>query len=255
MQVALIQVDLKWESVYENRKHIENLIESINTSIDLIILPEMFTTGFTMNAKKVAEKMDGETVAWMQAIASKKSCIITGSIVVFENANYFNRLIWATPDGHVSHYDKRHSFSLLGEGEVYTSGKKPFNQKINNWNVNAQICYDLRFPAWCRNNDNADIQFFVANWPAKRSHHWKHLLKCRAIENQCYVVGVNRIGHDHNGVYHSGDSSVYDFKGDELLSIADIEQVNVIKLDKSALEAYRNRYPFLNDKDAFNFAL
>jgi predicted amidohydrolase len=228
---------------------------------EIIVLPEMFNTGFSMQPQKFAERMDGETVGWMRDMASRHRIILTGSLMIEENGHFFNRLVWMLPNGHFGIYDKRHLFAYANEQEHYTPGNKRLVASVNGWKVNLQVCYDLRFPVWSRqqiqkdegNSPEYDILIYVANWPERRSHAWKSLLVARAIENQCYVVGVNRVGNDGNNIYHSGDSMVIDALGDTLYHGKDIEEIQTTTLDKEKLDIIRNRFPFWRDADPFTF--
>jgi omega-amidase len=221
-----------------------------------VVLSEMFSTGFSMQPKLFAETMEGETVEWMKRISSENSIVLTGSMIAEENGHYFNRLIWMLPNGQFGYYDKRHLFAYAGEHEAYTAGNKRLIASVKGWKINLQVCYDLRFPVWARQQTQNrvpeyDLLIYVANWPEKRSHAWKTLLCARAIENQCYVVGVNRVGNDGNNIYHSGNSLVIDPLGQVLYHMADEEDVNTITLSKEKLAEVRTRFPFLNDADSF----
>lgn len=228
----------------------EHLIEIQKT--DVIFLPEMFSTGFSMRPSEVAEPMSGETVAWMKEKAEALNAVVTGSVVITENEKFYNRLIWAEPSGEIKHYDKRHRFSYAGEHEEYSAGQTRPTWEYKGWRIRPQICYDLRFPVWARNDDDYDLLFYVANWPARRSYPWKSLLVARAIENMSYVVGLNRVGEDGNGIDHSGDSVVLNPLG-ETVSAAQPNTTEVVNatLSKSDLRTTRERFRFLNDRDAF----
>ncbi|MCC6837611.1 MAG: amidohydrolase, partial [Bacteroidia bacterium] len=219
LKITIIQSALYWENIDWNLEQFAKKIDSIKEQTDLIILPEMFTTGFTMQPELLAEGMNGKALAWMKVHAQKKQCVITGSFVCEENGNYYNRLVWMRADGSYATYDKRHLFTMANEDKHYTAGSKKIIEEIKGWKICPLICYDLRFPVWARNkNDNRyDLLIYVANWPERRNHPWKTLLLARSIENQCYVAGVNRVGNDGNEIYHSGDSAVINFKG-EILS-------------------------------------
>ena len=227
-------------------------------SPDLIVLPEMFTTGFSMKPEDLAETMDGPTLRWMGRLASELRVTLAGSLIVEEDGGYRNRLVWMPPEGDPLTYDKRHLFTLAGEQEHYTPGNRRLIARINGWRVNLNICYDLRFPVWSRQNQNLeekgpeyDLLVYVANWPESRSHAWKTLLHARAIENQCYVVGVNRVGSDGHGMNHSGDSLVIDPLGKSLFLAPDRETVHTQVLKWNNLEEYRSRFPFWRDGDSF----
>ena len=252
LQIALIQTDLAWENPNQNRLNFTKKIEGITEDVDLVILPEMFTSGFTMNASDVAETMDGETVSWMRDLSSKKGIAIVGSLVISENNNFYNRLLFVEPSGKITYYDKRHTFTLVGEDETYTAGKEKVIIDYKGWKICPLICYDLRFPVWARNTEDYDVLIYVANWPKPRVSAWDALLKARAIENMCYCIGVNRVGIDGVNSNYSGHSAVYDVLGNTLTSmIPNEEQIEIITLEKRHIDAYRNKFKFLNDKDSF----
>ncbi|WP_136480385.1 amidohydrolase [Cognatitamlana onchidii] len=252
LQVVLIQADLVWENPKENRQRFAKKIEDLEASVDLVVLPEMFTSGFTMNAKDVAETMKGETVLWMQELAKEKNVAIIGSLVIEEENNFFNRLLFVEPNGSLKIYDKRHTFTLVGEDKVFTAGAKKMVIDYKGWKICPLICYDLRFPVWSRNTEDYDLLIYVANWPKPRVSAWDALLKARAIENMCYCIGVNRVGVDGVGSEYSGHSAVYDVLGQKLTSIPPFEQhIQHVTLEKRHIEAYRNKLKFLNDRDSF----
>ncbi len=252
LKVAIIQSDLVWENPSENRNNFSEKIKNINP-VDVIILPEMFTTGFTMNASAVSETMQGKTVEWMKEIALKFDVAVVGSIIISENNNYYNRLLFVEPSGSVKTYDKRHCFTLVGEEKVFTAGTKKVIINYKGWKICPLICYDLRFPVWARNTQNYDVLIYVANWPKPRISAWDALLKARAIENMSYCIGVNRVGIDGVNIEYSGHSAAYDVLGNGITSIIPFkEQTEVITLEKRHIELYRNKLKFLNDKDDFN---
>ena len=252
LKIALIQSNLVWENPELNRINFSEKIKGITEPVDLIVLPEMFTTGFTMNASNIAETMEGKTITWMQFIASKSNASIMGSIVVLENGKYYNRLICVHSDGILEYYDKRHTFTLAGEHEVYTAGSDKILITIKGWGIYPLICYDLRFPVWARNTNNYDVLIYVANWPKARIKAWDSLLQARAIENMSYCVGVNRVGLDANNHEYSGHSAVYDTLGERLDSIpSNKEAIEIVTLSKKHIETYRSKLNFLNDKDDF----
>ena len=232
---------------------LEEKIFSIKDNTQIVVLPEMFSTGFSMKPKLFAETMDDYTINWMRKIAAQKKIVLTGSLMVEENENYFNRLIWMQPDGNFGFYDKRHCFAFGGEDLHYTAGTEKKMSQVNGWKINLQICYDLRFPVWARQQkDNLyDVLLYVANWPERRNHAWKSLLIARAIENQCYVVAVNRVGKDGNEIEHSGDSMVINPLGEILYTKANEEDIFTITLDKNYLDEVRNKFPFWKDADDF----
>ena len=253
LKVVGIQADLVWENPPKNMAFFEEKITSLDTNTDLVVLPEMFTSGFTMNPENVAEKMDGASVSWMKKMAKEKNIAIVGSLVILEDDNYFNRLVFVHPSEKIEYYNKRHSFSLAGEDKVYTSGNTKLIVDYKGWKICPLICYDLRFPVWARNQENYDLLLFMANWPLARIKAWKTLLNARAIENMSYVIGVNRTGKDANNYEYSGDSLIIDYLGDELSSLKNNE-VGIIKttLNKTYQNNIREKLGFLNDKDAFN---
>ena len=251
MKIALIQSNLIWENPKANRDIFENKINEINGSVDLIVLPEMFTTGFTMNPNAVAESMQGETVLWMQSLAKAKKTAITGSVVIEESGNFYNRMLFVFPSGEIEHYDKRHLFTLAGEEKVYTAGNKKLIVDYLGWKICPMVCYDLRFPVFSRNVENYDLLLYVASWPEKRIQAWDALLKARAIENMSYVVAVNRVGVDDNQHQYVGHSQVIDFLGNYELEPQETENVFVIRLDRDKMLSARKSFGFLNDSDAF----
>lgn len=234
---------------------LEQKINSISGKTEIIVLPEMFSTGFSMNPAPFAEGMDGETVQWMKKVAAEKKVILTGSIIAEENGQYFNRLIWMLPNGQYGTYDKRHRFAFAGEDDKYTAGTKRLIASVKGWKINLLICYDLRFPVWARQAGGDipeyDVLIYVANWPERRVHAWKTLLQARAIENQSYVVGVNRVGDDGNGIHHSGESMVIDPLGETLYHKKDEEDIFTIALEREKLDTVREKFPFWKDADAF----
>lgn len=251
MIVALIQSDLYWEDASKNRKSFESKINQIDSEVNLVVLPEMFSTGFTMNASEVAESMQGETVSWLKTLAKQKNFAITGSVIIVENEKYYNRMLFVFPSGEIQYYDKRHLFSLAGEDKFYQNGDKKVIVEYLGWKICLQICYDLRFPVFARNVENYDLLLYVANWPKVRTNAWDTLLKARAIENLSYVVGVNRVGLDANNYEHIGHSQVVDFLGNFILEPQETEAVFVVELDKNIMLETRKKLDFLSDKDFF----
>lgn len=253
---TLIQSKLFWQDAGANRKMFEQKINSIKEKTEIVILPEMFSTGFSMQPEQFAETMEGETVAWIKHIASSKKIVVAGSLMINEDDNYYNRLLWMLPNGHCGCYDKRHLFAYGDEHNHYSEGNKRLIASAKGWKINLQVCYDLRFPVWARqcmrnNSFEYDVLIYVANWPERRSLAWKTLLQARAIENQCYVIGVNRVGEDGNNVYHSGDSMVIDPLGEILYQKKDEEDIFTIALDKKHLDDVRKKFPFWRDADRF----
>ena len=273
LTVTLIQSALHWEDKMANLRMFEEKINAVKERTELVILPEMFSTGFSMKPAALAENMDGETVTWMKRISKEKKIIITGSVIIEEGGRYYNRLIWMLPNGQYGIYDKRHRFAFAGEHKEYSAGNKRLIASVKGWKINLQVCYDLRFPVWARQQplDNPvqgetdqgeeditleyDLLIYVANWPEKRNHAWKTLLQARAIENQSFVIGLNRVGNDGNNIYHSGDSMIIDPLGQIMVHKAHEEEVITLQLDKQQLDDVRNRFPFWKDADDFNLLL
>lgn len=251
MNVALIQSDLVWENPQANRQHFEQEINALPDSIDLIVLPEMFSTGFTMNPSTVAEPMSGETVAWMKQLAQKKQSAITGSLVITDDNCFYNRMVFVFPDGIIQTYDKRHLFTLANEDAVYTSGKEKVIVDYKGWKICLQICYDLRFPVFSRNVENYDLLVYVASWPKPRINAWDALLRARAIENMSHVIGVNRVGTDANQLEYIGHSQGVDFLGNYLVAPFEESKTVVMTLDKNSLLETRQKLNFLADQDTF----
>jgi len=257
LNITLIQTHLHWEDKTANLQMLEEKINSIKEKTEVVILPEMFSTGFSMKPEQLAETMEGETVQWMKRIAAEKKIILTGSVIIEENNSYYNRLIWMLPNGQYGVYDKRHCFAFAGEDEHYAAGTKRLIASVKGWKINLLICYDLRFPVWARQqmqtkDPEYDIIIYVANWPERRIHAWKTLLQARAIENQSYVVAVNRVGDDGNGIHYNGESMVVDPLGEVLYTKKEEEDIFTITLDKDHLEEVRAKFPFLKDADGFN---
>lgn len=254
LKICLCQFDIIWENASANREQLTNLLSKIpDNSVDIIILPEMFTTGFSMNSNALAEKMDGASSVWMHQLANRLNTAITGSIIIQENGKYHNRLLWIEPGNErIQFYDKKHLFSLAGEQHHYQAGNKKLIIEWKGWKIAFFICYDLRFPVWSRNTENVDLMIFVANFPEKRAMAWNSLLPARAIENQCFVAAVNRVGLDDNGIAHRGDSAVYDYEGIKTLDLGQTAQIGIIELDYQSLQVYKRAYPFLKDRDGFS---
>lgn len=253
LNIALIQTELTWENPEHNRQNLFNKIEAIVDPVDIIVLPEMFTSGFTMNPSHVAETMQGETISWLKTMAAKKQSAITGSLVIKENDNYYNRMVFVHPNGKIEQYDKRHTFTLAGEDKVYTAGNKKIVVQYKGWKICPLVCYDLRFPVWSRNAEHYDVLIYVASWPALRMVAWDTLLKARAIENMSYCVGVNRVGKDGNNHDYSGHSAVYDVLGARIDTLPyDEEAVEIVTLKRKDLEQNRSKFNFLSDQDQFS---
>lgn len=256
MKIALIQTNIIWENSNLNLNHYDSLISFLDKDVDLIVLPEMFTTGFTMNPSSVAETMNGTSVNWMKEKAINLNCAIAGSLIVEENGSYFNRFVFVFPDGKLHYYDKRHLFTLAGEEKVYMPNRKP---KViidyKGWKICPLICYDLRFPVYSRNVENYDILLYVANWPKPRIQAWDVLTRARAIENISYVIAVNRVGFDGNEMEYIGHSQVVDELGNYLIAPFEDESVKYVELSKESLLQTRNKLNFLKDKDNFTLNL
>ena len=272
--VTIIQTNLHWEDKEANLAMLEKKIRGIEEKTMLVILPEMFSTGFSMRPEAMAEKMDGRTVQWMKKIAAEKKIILTGSVIIEDQGQYYNRLVWMLPNGQYGVYDKRHRFAYAGEDEHYAAGNKRLIASVNGWKVNLLICYDLRFPVWARQHPDAvessiasansanpdtdleyDVLVYVANWPERRVHAWKTLLQARAIENQSYVIGVNRVGDDGNNIHYSGESMIIDPLGEVLYTKANAEDVFTFTLSEDRLKEVRTKFPFWKDADDFRILL
>lgn len=252
LTLTLLQSELHWHNPAANLAMFEEKIWKIDQKTDLIILPEMFTTGFSMEAATFAEPMNLTTFKWMKQMASQTGAVLTGSYIVKDQGNYYNRLLWMQPDGEYKFYDKRHLFRLAGEEKHYTAGKKKIILQWKGWRICPLICYDLRFPVWSRNTDSAfDLLIYVANWPIPRANAWKILLQARAIENQCFVAGVNRVGKDGKEHLYSGDTSLIDFKGEILYQKSNDEDMVTLTLQKDELDLFRGKFPFYKDADRF----
>jgi len=253
LKVTMVQTELVWQQANANCEQISKRLENLQDT-DLIVLPEMFNSGFTLDATKVAETMDGETVQWMIAEAKKQNAAITGSIVVSEKGEHFNRMLFAMPDGTVEYYDKRHLFRMANEQQRYAAGETRKTITWRGWRIALYVCYDLRFPIWCRDQNDTDLMLFVASWPAVRSYPWQTLLKARAMENLCYVCGVNRIGTDDNNIDYSGDSAVIDMKGQETSYLGNDDRIETTALDGQALAKFRDKFPAWMDSDQFQIS-
>jgi len=251
IQIALLQTSLSWEDPLGNRNHIENKIKTLSRSVDLLVLPEMFSTGFSMNPTKVEKEEGPKTKAWMMTMARVYTVALVGSISFYEDGQWYNRCFFVTPEGLIYQYDKRHTFSLAGENKTYSSGKSRVVVPYKGFQFLLQICYDLRFPVWARNTEDYDAVLYVANWPKPRIAAWDTLLKARAIENMAYAIGVNRIGTDPNDNEYPGHSSVYDALGKQLV-FSEESEVLYTTLEKKHLEQTRTNLGFLNDRDRFS---
>ena len=251
LDLALIQTELVWQDPAANRAHFEPLLAQASGA-DLIVLPEMFSTGFSMESARLAEEEEGPTSLWLQRQARQLEAVVTGSLIIrAADGSYRNRLLWARPDGSLAHYDKRHLFRMAGEDQHFSAGEQQALFELNGWRIRPLICYDLRFPVWSRDAGGTDLLLYTANWPAARRAHWNRLLPARAIENQCYVAAVNRVGRDGKGLDYAGDSQVLDFQGDCLLACEDADGVRKLSLDPRKLAAYREHFPAFRDADGF----
>jgi omega-amidase len=252
LRVSALQLSIHWENKLANFQKIENLWQDLPADRHLIVLPEMFSTGFSMNPSGFAESMNGDSVKWMKKMSIQSGAYVAGSLIICEDNSFYNRFICATPGGDVLKYDKRHLFSMAGEEKHYKAGEERVIWDVFGWRILPQICYDLRFPVWSRNNLDYDAIIYPANWPERRSAAWKSLLVARAIENQAYVIGVNRIGEDGNGINHSGDSAMYDPLG-ELQAQLQSHQEGWLHAEwqKDNLAHIRKAFPFLQDADEF----
>ncbi len=254
LSVALIQTDLVWENVTANLAVLEEKIAALPEAVDVIVLPEMFSTGFSMNAGALAEPMNHTTTRWLRMMAAQTQALVIGSFQVKEGGKYYNRLLAMRPDSTYEIYDKRHLFSFGQEHETFSPGEKRLILSWRGWRICPLVCYDLRFPVWSRHPPDSpyDLLLYVANWPAARATAWRTLLRARAIENLSYVVGVNRVGTDGHGVAHTGDSMALDFLGEVITDLGDSESEPVVRLSKAPLEAYREHFPALRDADNFS---
>lgn len=254
LRLTIAQSTLHWEDTTRNLEMFTEKIADLPGKTDLVLLPEMFTTGFSMNPKPLAQTMDGPTITWMLAQARQLQAVIAGSVIVEEQGHYYNRFVWAQPDGKLYHYDKRHLFTHAGEHVPYHPGRTRLIIEWKGWKICPLVCYDLRFPVWSRNSEDFDLLCYVANWPAPRIAHWDQLLVARAIENQCYVAGVNRIGVDGNGHHYPGHSAMIDYSGEARICLRGIETVFTTTLTKTDLFEYRKKFAFLSDRDSFSVA-
>lgn len=251
LNVTIVQADLAWHDAVGNREQFTNTINGLQNPTDLIVLPEMFTTGFSMDAPELAEAMDGESVNWMQEMAASSDASICGSLIISDNGQYFNRFICASPAGDLQCYDKRHLFRLANEQDHYAPGDKLLTFELKGWRICPMVCYDLRFPVWSRNREDYDLLLYVANWPDRRHHAWATLLRARAIENLSYVAGVNRTGTDGNDIPYKGGSSIIDYLGEDLANLGDRTGSASADLDLDKLSAFRERFAFHKDADSF----
>jgi omega-amidase len=255
LRVTLVQADLVWHDPQANLRNFDRLLAPLAGQTDLVVLPEMFTTGFTMAPESVAEPADGPSVDWMRESARRLNAVVTGSIATRDGNQHFNRLTWMRPDGSHASYDKRHLFRMAHEDEHYAAGTRNLAVEIDGWKIQPLVCYDLRFPVWSRNRIGTDAAYdvllYVANWPERRRYAWQTLLRARAIENLCYCIGVNRSGRDANDIQYKGDSAAIDFLGQSLTAATEHEFVATVALDRAALDAFRRKFPAHLDADRF----
>ncbi len=251
LKISLIQAALVWEDVDANLAYFSEKIGEVPQHTDIIILPEMFSTGFSMSPEKLAETESGKSVQWMRQQAMKRQCYLTGSLIITEGGHYYNRLFWVSPDGSYQTYNKKHLFSMAGEEKVYTPGTDKLMVEVRGWKICPMICFDLRFPVWIRNVEHYDVLLFVANWPERRKEHWRKLLQARAIENQAFVIGCNRVGEDGTGLNHTGNSMFCDPQGEILLELQSVEAIGTVSLKYDELTKIRRYMPFLKDRDQF----
>ncbi|TYB71799.1 nitrilase family protein [Bizionia saleffrena] len=256
LKIVTIQSDLVWENPEQNREQFGKKIKAIAESVDIIVLPEMFTSGFTMHPEHVAETMHGKTIKWLQALAKDKDAAITGSLVIKETDAFYNRMVFVHPNGDIEIYNKRHTFTLAGEEKAYYKGEKQLIVSYKNWRICPLVCYDLRFPVWARNTQNYDVLIYVANWPKVRIKAWDVLLQARAIENMSYCVGVNRVGFDNKNNEYSGHTAVYNVLGEKLSeTLQNIATTEMVTLYKCHIEKNRRHLGFLKDRDNFNLIM
>lgn len=251
LKITLVQTPLYWEDIRKNIEMFSRKLDAFGKETDLLVLPEMFTTGFSKNAEGLAETMKGEAVNFLENYSGKLNAVICGSVIIRAGGKYFNRLIVSLPDGKVRYYDKRHLFRMAKEHRVYSGGERHLIVRIKNWRVAFFICYDLRFPVWCRNRSNYDAAVFVANWPSERNYYWKSLLVARAIENQSYIIGVNRTGSDRNGFRYTGDSAVINPMGKYILNAKNKSGMYTGELNMDILRKFREKFPAYKDADRF----
>lgn len=252
LTITVIQPDIKWQSPSDNLKKYGEVVSSISMGSDLVLFPEMFTTGFTMKPQEYAEEMNGDSVSAMKEWSRGLNAYVAGSLIIKENGKFFNRFVAVSPDGGVQFYDKRHLFRMAGEDKIYSPGSENITLEINGWKIRPFICYDLRFPVWSRNSsDGYDLALYCANWPAARAFHWETLLRARAVENLCYVAGVNRTGSDGNGVKYSGGTSIIGYRGETIYSAGDESAVHSAELSYRGLMDYRREFPAWMDADQF----
>lgn len=252
LTITIVQAELHWHDAAANRRAFSAILDTMEAPGDIVVLPEMFTTGFTMDAAAQCEPMDGPTLAWMKAAAREIDAAVCGSVIIEASGHFYNRFLFVRPDGHVEHYDKRHLFRLADEHQHYSPGRERRVFDYRGFRLCPQVCYDLRFPVWSRNRDDYDLLLYVANWPARRHLAWRTLIRARAIENQAYVVAVNRCGTDGNGLPYDGGSAIVDFLGQDIVDLGDQVATATVTLERDALIRFRERFPFHRDADRFS---
>ncbi len=253
LRITTAQVELAWHDIQANQSRLEQLLQPLANTTDLVILPEMFTTGFSMDAAALAEPMDGSTMSWLAKQAKTLNACVMGSFIAEEGGHYYNRFIAMLPSGEYHRYDKKHLFTLAKEHVPYTAGNQLLTFDYKGWKIAPFVCYDLRFPEWSRNTQGYDLLIYVANWPEPRRLHWQALLKARAIENQAYTIGVNRVGEDGNGLNYTGDTSLTSYNGETLYEVKNKEAIHTITIEKEEQEVFRRKLAFLADQDVFSF--
>jgi len=255
LKVLLVQADVCWSDVEANRRYLESIVRQQGASCDVVVFTETFSSGFLGDTDATVETMQGETLQWMKALAQEFDCVLCGSLIIDTGSGLANRFLWVQPDGEVQYYDKRHLFAYGGEGQRYQAGAQRKIIDYRGWRISPQICYDLRFPAWCRNREDYDydVLLFVANWPQPRTSAWSALLRARAIENQCYVIGVNRVGDDELGLHYAGSSAVYDPLGETVVDLGDEEGQAIAVLQLDVVSKLRQKLPFQADGDKYEF--
>lgn len=251
LRVALVQTQLVWREPARNHARLEPMLQACAPGADIVVLPETFTTGFLGDSAASGEGMDGPTVQWLQEMADRHRCVVAGSAVIVTGHGRANRFLWVEPGGRVNYYDKHHLFSYAGEDKSYVAGAERVVFAYRGWRICPQICYDIRFPVWCRNRDDYDLLLVVANWPATRIGHWSALLEARAIENQCYVVAVNRVGEDGQGLRYCGQSVVHGPLGETVANLGDTERHAIVEIDLEEVRSVRAELPFHADADPF----
>ena len=251
MNIGMFQFDIIWENPSKNMQKIEAALEGVEGQLDVLVLPEMFNTGFSMNVNKNAEKVTGSTVNWLLELSLRHKLVVIGSVIIEEDGKYHNRCLVVFPDGKISYYDKRHLFSYGKEDLSFTAGDQKLVIDVNGWKLCPLICYDLRFPVWSRNNEEYDVLLYLANWPEARALAWTSLLRARSIENLAYTIGVNRVGEDSNGLKYKGDSQCFDYEGNLMMGMKGHEALQVVQLDRGSMKYFRSKYKFYQDRDRF----